>query len=366
MIDKEALIKLKQIEYAIVPGTLLTDEPLLKPKYYFHSDQFEEEGYYFLYVIGVRGAGKTVDGLTWLKNNGDGIMVRRTDPEFEIMLEEINNPFNPMIKLGMISAARIKKTRTKLYMMYIIENESSEERFICEGVALNTFASTRSADFSFAKNVFWDEFIKQPDQKEFKAEGSAWLNMLETIARSKHHINVRAYANSNDIYNPVFKELRVINQLERLLDAAQHETQVYKDPKRHIKIVLYKPTKEFEIFKSALALHDLTEGTQYADMAYNNQFTANDFSDCDYRNIKGYRPYFGIDDYTIFKHKGSKDIYVSYANADCFRYYSKFPLDQENLRNKYYNIIRNRWLGRYIIFESYDIKRRMLELFKLI
>lgn len=364
--DKETLIKLKSIEYALVPGTLHSNEPMLKPEYYFNSEKFEEDGYYYYYFVGVRGAGKTIDGLKKIINRKNSIMVRRTDPEFDIMLEEVNNPFNPLIKLGYLANARIKKTRTKLYMMYITKEKAAEEEFIGEGVALNTFASTRSADFSFCENVFWDEFIKQPDQKEFKAEGQAWLNMLETIARSKHHINVYAYANSNDIYNPVFKELRVINQLERLLDKAKHETQIYKDIKRHLKIVLYKPTKEFEIFKSALALHDLTAGTQYADMAYNNQFIANDFNDCEYRNIKGYKPYFGIDDYTIFKHKGSKDIYVSYANADCFRYYSKYPLDQENIRNKYYNIIRNRWLGRYIIFESYDIKRRMLELFKLI
>ena len=366
MIDKEALIKLKSIEYAIVPGTLLTDEPLLKPEYYFHSDEFIEDDIYFYYFIGVRGAGKTVDGLTWLIDEGDGIMVRRTDPEFDIMLEEMNNPFNPLIRLGNIAGAKIRKTRTKLYMMYVMREAEASEEFICEGVALNTFASTRSADFSFCKNVFWDEFIKQPDQKEFKAEGQAWLNMLETIARSKHHINVRAYANSNDIYNPVFKELGVVNQLEKLLDAAQYETQVYINKKKHLKIVIYKPTKEFEIFKSALSLHDLTEGTQYADMAYKNQFTANDFTDCEYRKLTGYKPYFAIDDYTIYKKKGSKDMYVSYANADCFTYYSKFALDQENLRNKYYNIIRNRWLDRHIVFESYDIKRRMLELFKLI
>lgn len=366
MLDQETIEKLKKIEYALVPGTLYTDEPKLKPEYYFHWEDFEEEGIYNYYAVGVRGAGKTYNGVKWLIKVKKGLLIRRTDPELEIMTDPQHNPFNPLINENEIESGYVKRKGKKLYKMYA--GTEGDEEYIGDGVALNTFATTRSADYSYFENVFWDEFIKQPDQQNFKDEGSAWNNALETITRNRHHVTVVAVANSNDIYNPVFKELGVVNQLEKLLDKAKIETQCLTLNKRHIKIILYKPTEEFISFRKCLGLWDLTEGTNYAAMAYDNQFIANDFSDCEYHSIIGYKPVLNIDDYAIWRKKGTNELYVTYAQFEGKgnnTYYSHYPIDCENLVERYYNMIRNRYLKHLITFESYDIKRRLLELFKL-
>lgn len=342
----------------------LDDKGKLKPQYYFHWKEFKEDGYYFYYFVGVRGAGKTYDGLKWLNDERAGILIRRTDPELEIMLEERNNPLNPLILNGDIESGYIKRTRTKIYNFFT--GAPGEEEFMCQGLALNTFAKVRSSDFSFCNNLFWDEFIKQPDQQEMKDEGGAWLNMLETITRNRHHITVVAVANSNDIYNPVFKSLGVVSHLEKLIVKNQPGHKIYKDPKRHLKVIMYEPTKEFIEYKKSLGLYDLTAGTDYAAMAYENQFVKNDFSDCGYKSIVGYVPLFNLDNYCIWKKKGSNEIYVSYAQAECVSYYSKYEIDVELLKNKYYMMLRNRYLKRLITFESYDIKRSLLDLLRLI
>lgn len=347
----------------------LTPDGKLKPEYYFHWRPFKEDGFYYYYFVGVRGAGKTFDGFNWIideaKDGRHSLLVRRTDPELELMLSDINNPLLPLMKEGIIESSYFKRERKKTYNIYVGEPE--KEEFIAQGVALNTFGKIRSADFSNFDNIFWDEFIKQPDQQDFKAEGEAWLNMIETVCRNRHHIYVVATANSNDIYNPVFKTLGVVNNLEKLLNDNTPGSKIYKDAKRHLKIVLYEPSKEFKEFKQGGALYDLTVDTNYADMAYNNKFTANDFSDCKYIKIAGMTPLFAIDNYCIWKLKGSNKLYISYAMPEkIYTYYSKYELDVENIKVKYYTYMRNRYLKKLITFESYDIKRRFLDIMQLI
>ena len=336
----------------------------LKNEYFFHWRDFKEEGINYYYFVGLRSSGKTFDGLTWLTEEKKGLLIRRTDPELEIMVDEAHNPFLPLINHGVIESGYVKRKGKKVYKLFA--GKEGEEDYIGDGIALNTFATTRSADYSYFERIYWDEFIKQPDQKEMKAEGSAWLSMIQTVARNRN-IEVVACANSNDIYNPVFKELGVINKLERLINNGQEGHKIYTDKQRHLKIVLYEPSIELKEYLRRTSLHDLTEGTRYADMAYKNEFIGNDFSDCEYRSIKGYRPMFTIDDYCIWKKKGEPNLYLSYAMPEGIKnYYSQYELDCENLRTEWYTYMRNRYLKRKIIFESYAIKRSFLDIMKLI
>ena len=331
----------------------------LKDEYYFHWQDFYEPGIYYYYFVGIRSAGKTFDGLKWMIETGKKLYVRRTDPELETMTDETHNPFNPLINKGIIESGEVKRHKKKFYKMY------ADEEYIGDGVALNTFATTRSVDYSYFDGIFWDEFIKQPDQREMKAEGEAWMSMIHTVARNRN-ILVIAMANSNDIYNPVFKELGVVNKLERLMNDNKEGHKIYKDVKRKLKIVLYEPTPELKAYLKSTSLHALTEGTRYADMAYNNEFIGNDFTDCDYKSIKGYRPILIIDNYCAWKKKGENLIYVSYAIPEGGKhYYSKYELDQENLRTEWYTYFRNRYLKHRITFESYEIKRNFLDIMKL-
>lgn len=363
---KELASKLKHISYALI----ITDDNIkLKPEYYFDWKEFKEDGYYYYYIVGVRGAGKTFSGFKWMTEEKEAgnysLLVRRTEGELELMLSEMNNPLKPLIDEGVIESAYFKKERKKTFNIYM--GPVGLEEFAIQGVSLNTFGRIRSADFSMFDNIFWDEFIKQPDQAEMKKEGEAWLNMIETVCRNRYKINVVACANSNDIYNPVFKSLGLVAKLERLYNDGKPGHKIYKDPKRHIKVIMYEPTYEFKEFKKHTALHDLTEGTDYAAMAYENKFIANDFSDCCYHSIVGYSPKFAIDNYCIWSKKGSNELYISYAMPEkIYTYYSKFELDVENVKMKYYTYLRNRYLKHLITFESYDIKRRFLDILQLL
>ena len=355
--DDAEKIKYKDIIHAVYKkdGNIL-----LKPEYYFHWQKYKEKGIFYYYFVGVRSAGKTYDGIKWLVDEGRGILVRRTAPEFDIMCDEVHSPFNPLIEVGDLESGYVKRSK-KIYKLY------ANDEWIADGVTLNTFATTRSADYTYFKNIFWDEFIKQPDQKEMRAEGSAWLSMIHTIVRNRTDVTVVAAANSNDIYNPVFKELGVINHLEKLMNDKKEGSKIYTDYKRHIKIVLFEPCYELKKFLELTAVHDLTEGTRYADMAFSNEFIGNDFTDCGYKSIKGYKPIIAIDDFTAWRKKGSNEIYVSYASCEGVKqYYSKYELDQENIREHYYTFFRNRYLKHLITFESYAIKRTFLDILKLI
>ena len=345
------------IDYALDENGELLDE------YFFHWEDFKEEGINYYYFVGLRSAGKTFDLFKSMIKYKKCLLIRRTDPELEIMTDEAHNPFIPLIHHDVVKSGYMKRKGKKIYKIYA-GNEGKEE-YIGDGVALNTFATTRSADYSYFERIYWDEFIKQPDQKEMKAEGSAWLAMIQTVARNRN-IEVVACANSNDIYNPVFKELGVINKLERLMNDGKEGHKVYTDKERKLKIVLYSPTPELMEYLRRTSLHALTKGTRYADMAYKNEFIGNDFTDCEYKSIKGYRPMFIIDDYCVWKKKGENLIYLSYALPEGIKqYFSKYELDQENLRTDWYTYFRNRYLKHRITFEAYAIKRSFLDIMHL-
>lgn len=346
----------------------------MKNNIYINIWDYASDKFPFQLFIGGRGTGKTYSALNGAVENGSKfIFMRRTANEMDLMIdnqfgEEGANPFKPINRnrgcnLGF---KRIVKNLAGIY-----ERINEEGKEIATGapvgyaVALSTVSTIRGIDFSECTDLFYDEFIPEKHVKKLKSEGTAFLNAYETINRNREiegRAPMRAWllANSNDIYNELFKELGIVSDVEKMISKGlQHK---YYD-NRGLAIHILESSKEFVDKKSDTALYRLTRGSQFYDMALGNTFSYNDFSYIEYRNIhKGWYPICGYDDATIFRKKGERILYVSYSNAQCKRYNISDEASKRNFIQNHKMMLYSNFIKGNIIFESFELKAKLLDL----
>lgn len=222
----------------------------------------------------------------------------------------------------------------------------------------------RGQDFDDVTDWIIDEFIPEQHKRLPKGLGNALLNGYETINRDREDdgrdpLRVWALANANDIYNPIFKELNLVATCEKMKRLGRKDFYI-KD--RGIAIHLLEDSEELKEARSKRAIAKIAKGTQFEDMAFNNEFAYNDFSSIGFRSVKGMLPLVSFNDITIFSQKGSRKIYCSYTPAQCINF--DITKDSELLlfKKKYGHKLYNSFVNQNILFESYEIKARILEI----
>ena len=229
--------------------------------------------------------------------------------------------------------------------------------------SLVDICDVRGQDFDDVDDWVIDEFIPEKHKRLPKGLGDAFLNGYETINRDREDegrdpLRVWALANANDIYNPIFKELGLVSICEKMKRLGQKDFYI-KD--RGIAIHLLEDAEDLVEARSKRAIAKLAKGTNYEDMAFNNEFVYNDFSNVGFRKVVGMIPLVTFNGITIYSQKGSRKIYCSYAPAKCMSF--DLTKDSELLlfKKRFGNKIYNSFVNQNIQFESYEIKARILE-----
>ena len=216
-------------------------------------------------------------------------------------------------------------------------------------------------DVSF-DDWFYDEFIRQRHEPSFSGEFDAIMGAYETFNRNREFdgspaMRFWAVSNAVDIYNVLFKGLHLVHDAERMA-ASGKQHRYYKD--RRLAIHLMQPTEAFRQMKAKTALAQLTKGTEYYDMAFNNDFAYNDFSLIKYQPLTGYRPYAALDDAYIYCKKGEERYYVCYAKCKCERFNSKLRQDVMSFQRNYGVRLVSPFRDGRIYFESYELKELII------
>lgn len=344
--------------------------PLLTVMEYINVWNYINKEYPFQIFIGGRGTGKTYSALTNVLQSGNKfIYMRRTQDELDMIVDgaggEGANPFKPIntdlnVNIGF---KPITKKLAGVYRRVLEETKLSYTGApIGYGVALSTISGIRGMDFSDVQYVIYDEFIPELHVRKMKGEGSGFFNAVETINRNRElkGIDPPLYfllANSNNIYNPLFIELGIVNEVEKLIRSGKKDKYL-KD--RGLAIHLLEATDEFKNKKSKTAIYKLTKGTKFNEMALDNTFSYNDFSLVVYHNVTGYRPICSFGKAYIYKKKGTKEIYVSYAPAKCESYNSDREQDIRRFNQHVGFYLVDYYTKGKIFFESYDLKELIL------
>lgn len=241
-----------------------------------------------------------------------------------------------------------------------------DEMLVGYGMSLTTFKSKRGLDFSNIDIIFFDEFIPEKgSRKVISYVGEVFLNMYETVNRNREFRGKPAVlfigcANSNDIANPLMIDLGLTKIGEEMI---RKDIEIYHDDKRGLQLGILKSDPEFYNTKKNTALYKFATD-RFTDMALNNIFAYNDFSNINQKSLSGYKPIFAIKDYfTFYQQKNDKQFYC-YPNIQGKEVYNiNNDIELQKLKAKYLIWVNNIYYKNQIRFATYEIKNLFIDLF---
>ncbi len=313
----------------------------------------------YIFIVGGRGTGKTYGALEYLTEHKIKLFfMRRTQTQFDI----IKNPeFNPYKSLNIDKGTNISFFTLTKYNAAIYEADTDENNKLIPngeslgvGGALSTISNLRGFDASDIDVVLFDEFIPEKHERPIKNEATALFNALETIGRNRelkknNPLKLIALANSNDISNDYFVQLKLVGIAERMAEKGQ---ELYCDDNRGILLIILKQSP-IGYLKKRSSLYRLTEGTDFSSMSICNNFVGV-VRDCIHsEDLRQYRIYITLGELAIYKHKSENTYYITNHISGVPKHeYSTSINSIREFRAKHHNI----WFA-YIInkvkFETY-------------
>lgn len=267
-------------------------------------------------IIGPRGCGKTYSVLDYMQEvsseKSKFIYMRREGTEIDSCSTEYGNPFK---KLNTDKGYNIEPFKISKFSGFGIARDDIGEP-IGYGVALSTFAGMRSQDFSDVDRIFFEEFIPEKHKRKIKGEGTALLNVYETINRNRElfgekPVELIMCANGIDLANPILLELGATSLIGQMLANNQRKLTV---PEKSLYIEVI-PREQVSEEKAKTVLYQLANDSFIED-ALSTSFRG---SDIEYVrknvNLRGYKTEFSYGDYVFFSNK--EHYYVARSKVPC-------------------------------------------------
>lgn len=270
----------------------------------------------FKIIIGPRGCGKTYSVLDYMQEvsseSSKFIYMRRDGTEIDSCASDYGNPFK---SLNMDKGYSISPFQISKFNGFGIGNDITAE-CIGYGVALSTFASMRSQDFSDVDRIFFEEFIPEKHKRKIKGEGQALLNLYETINRNRElkgekPVEMIMCANGIDLANPILLELGATSLIAKMLANKQRRLTV---PEKQLYIEIIPRTKVSEA-KEQTALYKLANKDFIVD-ALDTTFRGADLQFVRKGvNLRSYKTEFSYGNYVVFSNK--EHFYIAESKVPC-------------------------------------------------
>lgn len=311
----------------------------------------------FNIVIGGRGTGKTYSALKFAvdeyKATGKRfIYMRRTQTEVDFIAK--NEVANPMKSIyDYVSVKRVDK---KFYVFMI------DDEIIGYIFALSTVASIRGIDMSDVDYWIFDEFIPEYHVHKLAHEGMAFLNAYESFNRNREFngnepIKVFLLANSNNFNSDILIEVGLQKKLEDMVRKEQAFSNL--NEKRCTLSLLQNI--EFEDKKRKTALYQFAKDSNFVDMAINNEFIDNDFSQIESQSLSGKTLFATLGEINIFT--GNSKFYATKTPVKQVKYF--YPMNDAGIkafRKDFGGILAKAYIYNRFYFETYDIKRVIVKI----
>lgn len=285
---------------------------------YLDIEKIYDRGLPWQLITGGRGTGKTYGALSMvIRRKIRFIYLRRTQSQVDIISRPEFSPFKTINDdLGLqIGVNSITKYNAAFYHM----EENDKGKLVPAGdplgyvAALSTFSNIRGFDASDIELIIYDEFIPEKHERPIRKEFDALANAYETINRNRElkglpPVRMLCLSNSNDVANPIFIGLNLVT---RAVKMAKRGTEVYEDPARGLGVYLLfrSPISKR---KSETTLYKLTAGSDFAEMAINNDFADDKTSTpIKQRAMKELEAIAAIGTLCIYRVKGQRCYYAS-------------------------------------------------------
>ena len=260
--------------------------------------------------------GKTYGALKYcLENDIQFLYMRRTQSQADLINRPEFSPFKAVSADMGVDIISVPVTKYNAAFYHAMQND--EGKLTPQGLpigytlALSTVSNLRGFDASDCDLLIYDEFIPEKHERPLKEEGAAFFNAYETINRNRElkgekPLKVLCLANANNITNPMFTELNVVDKVNGMYQKGQVVT---INEKRGYAIILLSESP-ISAQKKDTAIYKLTQGTDFYNMAADNSFNV-DFTPPSAVNLLEYMPLYVIDGITIYKHKSKSLLYAS-------------------------------------------------------
>lgn len=313
---------------------------------------------YFVFIYGGRGTGKTYGELQdVVTNNIPFIYLRRLAAQYDILRTPEGMPFKALNNDHdwNIGFKNLNKYLSAFYEMEADENGKMQPAGEALGLmsSLSTFANLRSVDFSNINEIILDEFIPQAGERPIRDEADVIFNMYETINRNRElkgqePAMLICLANANELANPVFLELGLVREAEKL----RKDGKSYKTiNKRHMMLVDLAKSAISQA-KSQTALYDLTRGTEFYDMAIYNNFAYEERGRIEPRSLDNYKPIVTVGEITIYKDRGKTEYYITQHKSGSPKTYGAGKKELKRFQRSYL-YLWDAYMLNHIIFEDY-------------
>lgn len=310
----------------------------------------------FNIVIGGRGTGKTYSSLSYVINHFKEtgrrfIFMRRTQTEIDFMVR--TESANPMKSVNPDVA--LKKIESRFFA-FILDGE-----IIGYAFALSTVSSIRGIDMSDVDIWIFDEFIPEFHVHKIAHEGLAFLNAYETFNRNrefegKKPMTVFLLANSNNFNSDILVETKLQKKLEEMV--RKHKAFSHITEKRCTIAML--ENRKFKEKKRSTALYQFASASNFVEMAIDNKFIDNDFTNIKSMSLSGMRIFVSIGDIHIFY--GNNKYYASTTPINTPSVsYAENDSGIKAFRKDYGAILTRAYIYDFLIFENFDIKRRVIK-----
>lgn len=247
-------------------------------------------------VIGMRGPGKSFSCKVkavnnFIKKKEKFIYLRRYQKEIDEIKETI------FADVNQVKGWEVKYKQDKYWI---------GDDIIGYAMGLSTADDYRSASFPDVSLIIFDEFIidgKNPGKKYLKNEVFKFLNLYETVARTRENVRAVLLGNSFSMVNPYTEFWGInINDNANIIKAQDGLVVVQK----------YQDSS-FQELKRATKYGRLIKGTEFERMAVDNEFIEDSPDMVEEINKKGWKYLFTIvdeKDYAVWYKLNERLYYV--------------------------------------------------------
>lgn len=269
----------------------------------------------FNFIWSERGPGKTYGCIKHVLGHGEKhVLMRRTETEMNTIAIDDLSPYNPVHRdnsedprYGPVTIARIPKINAAAK---VIINDAT----VGYTLAMATARNVRGFDLSDVNTVIYDEFIPEPHAPKIREEYNAFLNVIETVGRNremlgKPPVTVICTANANNVANPIFMGMGVVNIAYNMQETGQ---EIYIDRSRGLLLFNSQRNEIYRNKKAQTALYKFAgANSNFSDMALSNKFSGFNGSRIKPRTLIEYKIIAKIGEISVYKHKSRPSYYIS-------------------------------------------------------
>lgn len=321
-------------------------------------------------IIGKRQIGKTYGVLKFMLDEQKRfILLRSVMAEMDMLKHNVASPFDA-IKGYSGHVVFESETQYTANIVRINETEEGEEKTnIGMLSALSAIGRVRGINGRQFSDVVYDEFIPESHLLKVKNGGDAFLNMYTTIAGNREiegekPLRVWLLANSNNLDNDILNALNITSVVEKM-SLRGEESRILKD--RGIMVILPDSQLITEKRKKGALYRAIGGDSKFSQMAYENAFAYNDYTDVGTKPLQEYKPLILVTGgFTIYLHKSDKTLYVcQMLDSNARHKYTQSDYDRMKFTRDYPEIKAAYLRGRFT-FSNMTVKNQFLDFIGLV